>query len=155
LNVLTPNTPPILDASVAVKWFLPEVHADFARRLLHNEGFTGNQRLQIPELFFAEIGNILWKHIRRKEMTLEQAQTLLEFVTALPFQIHPHHPLIETALVIAAQTQRTVYDSLYLALAIREGTVMITADERFYNALQDSPMANYVLWIEEIEVIRP
>jgi predicted nucleic acid-binding protein len=87
-------------------------------------------------------------------MTLEQAQTLLEFVTALPFQIHPHHPLIETALVIAAQTQRSVYDSLHLALAIRERTVMITADERLYNARRGNPLENHVLWIEEIEVIQ-
>ncbi|MDQ2800574.1 MAG: type II toxin-antitoxin system VapC family toxin, partial [Armatimonadota bacterium] len=68
----------MVDASVAVKWFLPEVHDEAARRLLKNDHFVANQRLQIPDFFFAEVSNILWKKIRRQELSLEQGQTLLQ-----------------------------------------------------------------------------
>lgn len=155
MNILTPENPPIVDASVAVKWFLWEDRADFARRLLDGERFAGNQRLQVPELFFTEVGNIFWKYIRRRELTVEEAQATLASLVALPFKVHPHRPLMEAALTIASETDRTVYDSLYLALAVREQTMLITADERFYNALQNGPLAAYLLWIEDIEVITP
>lgn len=155
MNILTPENPPIVDASIAIKWFLLEDHADFARRLLDGEHFTGGQRLQVPELFFTEIGNVLWKYIRREELTVEEAQASLASLVALPFRVHPHRPLMKSALAIASQTGRTVYDSLYLALAVHEQTMMITADERLYNALQSGPLAAYLLWIEDIEVITP
>lgn len=155
MNVLTPENPPITDASVAIKWFLPEIHAEAARRLIEGSHFAGNQRLQVPDLFFAEVGNILWKHIRRVEMTPEQAQLILSALIALPFSVHSHRGLMEATLTIAAQTGRTVYDSLYLALAVHEQTMLITADKRFYNALQGGPLAAYLLWVGDIEVITP
>lgn len=155
MNVVTPENPPVVDASVAIKWFLPEIHDQFARRLLDGERFAGDQRLQVPELFFCEVGNILWKRSRRGEMTPEKAQAILDSLVTLPFNVHSHRSLMEAALTIASEMARTVYDSLYLALAIREQTVMITADERFHNALQNGPLAAYLLWIEEIEIDTP
>ncbi len=59
--------------------------------------------------------------------------------------VSPSWPLALSALTIACQAQRTVYDSLYLALALRESAVMVTADEKFYNALQATPLAPTVL----------
>jgi predicted nucleic acid-binding protein len=44
----------VVDASVALKWFLPEVHSDAAARLLR-EGY----RLHAPDLIRAEFGNVL------------------------------------------------------------------------------------------------
>lgn len=41
--------------------------------------------------------------------------------------------------------QRTVYDCLYLALAVREGCQMVTADERLYNRLQGTPLAPHIV----------
>ncbi|WP_238360602.1 type II toxin-antitoxin system VapC family toxin [Iningainema tapete] len=51
---------------------------------------------------------------------------------------------------IALQTQRTVYDSLYLALALTERCPMITAGKKFYNALKTSIFASNILWLEDI-----
>ena len=53
----------VIDASVAVKWFVPEVHSEHALRLLRKK-FA----LLAPELIQAEFGNILWKKCRAGEL---------------------------------------------------------------------------------------
>jgi hypothetical protein len=54
----------VADASVVVKWFVPEIHSDAARRLLmlQHEYFA-------PDLLFAEAASTIWKKVRRKELT--------------------------------------------------------------------------------------
>jgi predicted nucleic acid-binding protein len=54
------------------------------------------------------------------------------------------------ALDIALQSDRAVYDSLYLVLAITQQCHMVTADEKFYNALKTSSYASNLLWVENI-----
>jgi predicted nucleic acid-binding protein len=53
----------VVDASVAVKWYLPEPESDAAGRLLDPE-----HDLIAPDLLFAEVGNALWKRWRRGEI---------------------------------------------------------------------------------------
>ncbi len=135
----------VVDASVAVKWYLPEIHDVHALRLL-----TGSNTLFAPDLIFSEVGNILWKRFRAGQMSEPEAQAVLRSLGALPLSVAPSWPLTLSALTITCQVQRTVYDSLYLALAVRENAVMVTADEKFYNALRATPLAPYLLWIEHI-----
>ncbi len=65
-------------------------------------------------------------------------------------QVYPSQSLMPLAMDIALQTQRTVYDSLYLALALTERCPMITAGKKFYNALKTSIFASNILWLEDI-----
>lgn len=135
----------VVDASVAIKWFVPEVYSEAAQGLLNS-----NHNLLVPDLFFPEIGNILWKRVRRGEDTAEKAKdTLAEFST-VPLEVYESQPLIPVALDIAIQTDRTVYDSLYLALAILSQCPMVTADLKFFNALTSSSFAANLLWVESI-----
>ncbi len=138
---MTPK-PFVVDASVAVKWFLPEIHAEAASRVL-----SGGHNLLVPDLVFPEVGNILWKRVRAGEVTPEEAEVVMQTLGALPLAVHPSWPLVLPALEIAVQTQRTVYDSLYLALAVREDAALVTADERLYNALQGTPLAAHLRWV--------
>ncbi|MDX1932685.1 MAG: type II toxin-antitoxin system VapC family toxin [Capsulimonadales bacterium] len=135
----------VVDASVAIKWFLPEVHDMHARRLL-----TGGHALLVPDLLFPEVGNILRKRVQRNDITATEADTILQTLGSLPLEVSPSWPLVTVALTIACHAGRTVYDSLYLALAIREKTQMVTADEKLYNALQTSPLVSVILWVEKI-----
>jgi predicted nucleic acid-binding protein len=135
----------VVDASVAVKWFLPEPHADAARRLL-----DGGHTLMAPDLLFPEVANILWKRVRRQEITDEEAAATVQALGALPLQVSASWPLVLLALEIACRTQRTVYDSLYLALAVHEDCAMVTADRKLYDAIQGSPMAPHIGWVEEV-----
>lgn len=135
----------VVDASVALKWYLPEIHDEAARRLL-----SGNHTLFVPDLLYSEIGNILWKRVRAGQIHEMEAEAVLQSLGALPLSVSPSWPLALSALTIACRTQRTVYDSLYLALAVRERAVMVTADAKFYNALQETPMASFLMWVEEL-----
>jgi antitoxin FitA len=49
-------TPNVVDASVVIKWFVDEVHAEAARRLPEDQ-----YELFAPDLLWLEYGNILWK----------------------------------------------------------------------------------------------
>ncbi len=135
----------VVDASVAIKWFLPEVHADAARRLL-----ASDHSFLVPDLLFPEVGNILWKRVRRRDDTPEQARVTLAELVVVPLQVYPSQPLMPLALDIALQTDRTVYDSLYLALAVTHGCQMVTADRKFYNTLTISTFATNLLWVEDV-----
>ena len=122
----------VVDASVGVKWFSPEVHAAAARAWRH-----GGDELHVPAFFFdLEIANILWKKVRRDEVSREDAELILNQLPTLPVRRHPEAPLLAPAFDLADRTQRTVYDCLYLALAVQLGGRMLTADERLYTVLR-------------------
>ncbi len=142
----SPLERPVVDASVAVKWYLTaEIHAEAADRLLRD-----SRQLLVPDLFFPEIGNIVWKQVRKGEMTDQEALAIVRSLGHLGLLTFPAQTLLVPAVEIACRTGRTVYDSLYLALAIQERSVMVTADEKFFHALQDTPYASFLLWIENI-----
>jgi len=131
--------PWVVDASVAAKWFLPEPGAAAALRLL-----DGRHRLAAPDLIRAEIGNIAWKLHARGALDANEASNMIEHFLSMPLEIHDSTYLLVPALQIAVATHRTVYDSLYVALAMELGGTVVTADERWINALQGSPFARFM-----------
>jgi predicted nucleic acid-binding protein len=134
------SSPLVIDASVAVKWLLTETHSAESLELLKSSPL-----LHVPDLLFPEVGNILWKCVRRGDISTENAQELVQWLLLLPLQVHPSSSLLPVALEIACRYDRSVYDSLYLALAIREGCAVVTADERLVNALSATPIASSLL----------
>ncbi|CAK0765232.1 hypothetical protein CCP3SC1_450011 [Gammaproteobacteria bacterium] len=60
-------TPLIVDASIAVKWVVEEVGTNEALILKHTH------RLAAPDLIIAECANILWKKVRRGELSPDEA----------------------------------------------------------------------------------
>ncbi len=141
----TPPSPLVVDASVVIKWHVAEVHSDAALRLLGDDV----PALHVPDLVFPEVGNILWKKVRRGDLTEEQARGIARLVTVAPVSVHPSSPLLEAALEIATRTGRTVYDSLYVALAVQIDGRVVTADEKLYNTLKDGPLGANILWVED------
>jgi predicted nucleic acid-binding protein len=144
---LAPESPRIVDlvvdASVAVKWFVPENHSAEAVRLL-----DARFRRHIPVLLHTEVGQTIWKKVhQRKEMDAGDARLILRALMMTTVEVHAVTPLIEPAFEIALATGRTVYDSIYLALATALCCKLVTADRKLYNALQGGPFANDVLWV--------
>jgi len=135
----------VVDASVAIKWYVPEVHSENAACLLDE-----THELIAPDLLLPEFGNILWKKIQRRQITVETSQQILQEFKAVRLQIYPSAPLLDNAVELAIALGQTVYDCFYLALAVTQQCQMVTADEKFYNALQTSNYANNLLWVENI-----
>ena len=136
----------VVDASVAVKWFFPEIHAEAARRLLKSQ-----RRLIVPDLIWAEVGNTILKKFYQKEITLEEASDILKDFRRFPLQIYSSRILLDSAWDIARSLKITFYDSLYLALALDGGSTVVTADLKFYNALKGHPLSSAMVWIEDVK----
>jgi predicted nucleic acid-binding protein len=137
----------VVDANVAIKWVLPEIHADAALRLRQPD-----YELLVPDFLFPEIGNILWKRVRRNEISLVEAQLDLQALMGAPVQIFTSYALMPQAIEIAVRVQQAVYDSVYLALAVVHQCQMVTADQRFYNAVRQDILAAHLCWIEDLPV---
>jgi predicted nucleic acid-binding protein len=127
----------VLDASVAAKWLLPRAHeplADEASQLLAR--YTdGEIQFVVPDLFWAEIGNVLWKAIRLKRCNSSEANIALTSISNYRFPTIPSKSLLDLAFAIATAFSCTVHDSLYVALAVTSKSQLITADEKLAGAL--------------------
>jgi predicted nucleic acid-binding protein len=124
----------VVDSSVAVKWFVVEPYSAEAHRIL-DEYQNGNIALLAPDLVYAEIGNIVWKKYLFQGLDAADAQDILKEFQAVHFDITPAAALLDDAYQIAVRHRRTVYDALYLALGQYESCQMVTADEKFVNAV--------------------
>jgi predicted nucleic acid-binding protein len=127
----------VVDASVAAKWVLPgsgEPLKDQALRLL-SEWISGNCRLTVPDIFWSESANVLWKAIRTRRCSEETARASLAALRELEIPTVPALALLDPAFAIAISHARTVYDSMYVALAVKAKAQLVTADEKLANAL--------------------
>ena len=59
--------------------------------------------------------------------------------------------MLEPALEVALDTSRTVYDSCYVALAMLADCQLVTADQKFFNALRGGSYATYLCWVADVE----
>lgn len=135
----------VVDASVAVKWLMPEPHEASAARLLH-----AGHGLLVPDLVFVEVANALWKRVMRGETVVATAIGAMQTFGALPLQVHPSQPLLPLAVELAARFARTVYDSLYLAVAMIRHCELVTADRRLYEALAASALRSHLVWVADV-----
>jgi predicted nucleic acid-binding protein len=136
----------VIDASVLIKLYIDEVGSPAAERAVKN-----SDPLLAPDLLLPETANILWKYVRRGELSPTEANEILADIMQLPLQITASQELIESALRIAVETGRTVYDSLYVALAVQSDTVLLTADERLANAIASTRYASHLQLVGSAE----
>jgi predicted nucleic acid-binding protein len=124
----------VVDASVVLKWFLPERWSDEARKLLDEP--VG---LLAPDLLYAEVGNAVWKRVRMRELSGPLARRMVADIATIAVRPVASRVLLKDAIGIAVSAGITVYDAMYLALAVRLRTYVVTADERLTHAVADFP----------------
>ena len=127
----------VLDASVAAKWFLPAAQEPLVNEafLLLNDHAAGRTQFIVPDLFWAEFGNIMWKAVRQTRCTRQAGESAITLLKQRSFPTIPSTNLLDVAFGIASAFDRTVYDCLYIALAVESQCAFITADERLANAV--------------------
>ena len=127
----------VIDASVAAKWFLPpqdEQRVLEALSLL--QGYKdGKVQFVVPDLFWAEFGNILSKAVRRGRCSRKLGEDSIEESRAQAVVTVSSEGLLSDAFKIANDFGRSFYDSLYVALAVAARVRLVTADEKLVNAL--------------------
>lgn len=135
----------VADASMAVKWYVPEIYTSEAEKLLN-----GSYEIHAPELILPEFGSIVWKKVRRKDLSEQEATRIIDAFGKQNILFHSHRTLLNAAFAGAQTSGQTVYDWSYLALAISLSCEFITADERFYNALKNTRLKKHLVWIGDV-----
>jgi predicted nucleic acid-binding protein len=95
----------------------------------------GRLQFAVPDLFWAECANILWKAVRQGRWTRRAAEEAILALRGRSLPTTSSLDLLEEAFSIAATFDRSVYDSLYVALAVRSKAELVTADVRLAHAL--------------------
>lgn len=135
----------VLDASVVVKWFIPEVYSESALKLREMDG-----RFYAPAFLTLEIGNVLARKRRRNELTQVEAEGIWRAFRQSPIRRHADETLVLAAFDLAQHTRTTLYDNLYLALAVELDIAFVTADRKFYQAHEATPYRRRITWIENL-----
>lgn len=122
----------VLDASVALKWILPEADSDEAIRL--QEGFENNiHDLLAPDTFPVEVAHALTRAERRGIIEASEALRRFQLIARTLPLLHPYLPLLPHAIEVSSQRRIGVYDCLYVVLAEHEQCKVVSADQRLRN----------------------
>jgi predicted nucleic acid-binding protein len=132
----------VVDANVVAKWFVPERLSEEAVGLLDE-----SHELATPDLMWPELGNVLWKKARAGQLTGRERARIVRALDQVPLTVFPSRLVLEGALEFAVATGRSVYDGVYVALAMVLECPLVTADERLVNALAPGPLGSYVVWL--------
>jgi len=127
----------VVDASVAAKWMLPGTLEPFygqAENLLR-QWIDAQLSLVVPDFFWIEIANILCKAVRVGRCSRTNGEAALVALRSHRIPTVRTLPLVDSAMDKAIVYGRSVYDSVYLALAIESGGQLVTADEKLVNAV--------------------
>ncbi len=120
----------VVDASVAVKWFLPETGANDAQQLL-----ASGEALVAPSLIRVEVAAAIARKARLKEITRQDAEAAadlwLEAIVDGVIRLVPDETDVPGAVKLALALAHPLQDCVYLALAERLGAPMVTADQKF------------------------
>jgi len=128
----------VVDASVGIKLFLSEKGSEQADKLFDRLAQQPAIQFYVPDLFYVECTNILWKYVRSYDYPPENARQDVADLQALRMQIVSTADLIRPALELALAYDITAYDASYAALAQQLELPLVTADMTLARKLHDS-----------------
>lgn len=134
----------VVDANVATKWFVNQIHSDAAEQVQ-----ASRQRLLAPQLLIAEVTDALRKHVRTNDVTHDQAQAALLTLPKAFSELVPMQALAIRALTMAGELEHSSYDCFYLALAETRSAQLVTADRRLVNRLASTKYKSHVVHLAD------
>ena len=134
----------VVDASVAVKWFVRENLHEEALGLLDR-----SESLAAPDLIVTEATNIALKKVVRNEISREQAHVITIAISRYIPTLHPSADLAERALEIALTLNHPVYDCIYLACAETIDGILITADRKLCRSVHGSEFESLIRYLDD------
>jgi predicted nucleic acid-binding protein len=135
----------VVDASVGIKLFVDEPLSEQAHWLFEKLLLDPPVELYVPDLFFIECTNILWKYTHRYKRPVKDSLADLADLGHLALRVTSTADLMEDALSLAVQTGLTAYDACYAALARRLEIPVVTADEPVCQAI------DWAVWLGYLE----
>ncbi|MGK7930980.1 MAG: type II toxin-antitoxin system VapC family toxin [Microcystaceae cyanobacterium] len=129
----------VVDASVNIKQFIPDPLSSKVQQLFAHLNQPETE-FYIPDLFYVESANALWKYIRAGQYTEADAARDLASLKTLPLQVFSTADLMEAAIIIAVTHKITVYDGVYVALSVSVDAPLLTLDQKLLKALTNTPI---------------
>jgi predicted nucleic acid-binding protein len=131
---------PVVDASVVVDWLVPGIDPELptiqARRRLKEEGAV----LLAPRLLLVEAASALMRGLRRRRWSGVEADRAFRALRRLPLHLVDDARYLDRAWELARRyDNHPVYDMVYVAVAERASTELITADNVLQQRLAHLP----------------
>lgn len=144
--------PIIIDASLALKWYLKEEYSEVALHIL--DLFKSSEiDLIAPPIMLLEIINGLLAATLVKRLSAKEAEHSIR--TFMKLKIKEKNLTGDKynlgMFFIAQKYKISVYDSSYAALAEAEHCDFYTADKKLYNQVSKVKKNSLVKWIEEFK----
>ncbi len=130
----------VIDASVALPLFIQGPLSEAAAAVFDRLTDDPPARLCVPDLFYIEVTNVLWKYVRWQGLDPALAQDFVAQLGRLYLQPTPTADLMEDALSLAVDHTISAYDACYVALAQRQGLPLLSADTKLVNAIGDATL---------------
>lgn len=118
----------VIDASALMRLFIPDGPIPQGLEAFFHGVESGRNMALAPELLMVEAASVIHKKRRLGLLSDQEGMFLLTDVLRMPVRLFPHPPLLPLAYELAGQHSQTVYDSLYLALAVKKGADIFSAD---------------------------
>jgi predicted nucleic acid-binding protein len=126
----------VVDASVGIKLFVIEELSEEAVTLFDGLAQDPPVQLYVPDLFYPECANILWKYVWRHGYPAEQARDAIRTLCDLSLRPISSSLFLSDALDLALAREVSAYDASYGALADSLGIPFITADNKLVRKLE-------------------
>ena len=95
---------------------------------------SGEILLIAPDLLLAEFASLVSKRTRRRQISNVQALHAFHLIEQFALRLFDTRPLLEVALPLALSHHLSLWDCVYLALAIEHSCPFITADRRLFKS---------------------
>jgi predicted nucleic acid-binding protein len=128
----------VLDASALLRLYLADGPLPADLETVMERGCRGEGVLLIPDLCWLEMTSVLRKQVIRERLSPVEVSEILGEILRLPLRALPTADFCLSAFQLSEQYLLTVYDASYLAVALRHGAVLISADERLASAARRS-----------------
>lgn len=125
----------VVDASVAIKLFLREELSDRAADLFAQLTGSPPARFYVPDHFFIECANVLWKYVRHFGYDRDAALQDLMDLRQLPWYSLATRELAQASLIQGLDFEIAAYDAAYVVLAESVKLPLVTADEKLLKRL--------------------
>jgi predicted nucleic acid-binding protein len=127
-----------VDASVVAKWVLPvEMYQENALKL-RDDHVSERAELFAPTILTAEVANALWRAVKLKRLTEEDAQEALKTLGDTKIVLcELDWYQISQVLKIACMLDSAIYDAAYLFLSDKIEAQLVTSDTKLYEKTKE------------------